>query len=71
MHDIKKFVSGLLQTTILESLGCIWFNRTETKDRETVAKKSISRTILNLLKDLHCSHSLICLNNLLQNQTAH
>eukprot|EP00250_Pteridium_aquilinum_P004713 c14915_g1_i1 orf=136-1305(+) len=30
---------GLLQTTILESLGCIWFNRTETKDREIVGKK--------------------------------
>ncbi|MCO5586241.1 hypothetical protein L7F22_040180 [Adiantum nelumboides] len=30
---------GLLQTTILESLGCIWFNRTEAKDREVVAKK--------------------------------
>ncbi|KAH7436031.1 hypothetical protein KP509_06G090200 [Ceratopteris richardii] len=30
---------GLLQTTILESLGCIWFNRTEAKDREIVAKK--------------------------------
>lgn len=30
---------GLLQTTILESLGCIWFNRTETKDREIVSKR--------------------------------
>ncbi|XP_031486729.1 glycerol-3-phosphate acyltransferase 9 [Nymphaea colorata] len=30
---------GLLQTTILESLGCIWFNRTEEKDRQIVAKK--------------------------------
>ncbi|MCO5598927.1 hypothetical protein L7F22_053026 [Adiantum nelumboides] len=30
---------GLLQTTILENLGCIWFNRTEAKDREIVAKK--------------------------------
>ncbi|CAI0551891.1 unnamed protein product [Linum tenue] len=30
---------GLLQSTILDSLGCIWFNRSEAKDRETVAKK--------------------------------
>ncbi|KAL2476936.1 Peroxidase [Forsythia ovata] len=31
--------NGLLQSTILESLGCIWFNRTESKDREIVARK--------------------------------
>lgn len=30
---------GLLQSTILESVGCIWFNRSESKDREVVAKK--------------------------------
>ncbi|KAJ7563973.1 hypothetical protein O6H91_03G132600 [Diphasiastrum complanatum] len=30
---------GLLQTTVLESLGCIWFNRTESKDRLIVAEK--------------------------------
>ncbi|KAL1366364.1 hypothetical protein HN51_014202 [Arachis hypogaea] len=30
---------GLLQNTILESVGCIWFNRTEAKDREIVARK--------------------------------
>ncbi|KAI3447892.1 hypothetical protein Pfo_004557 [Paulownia fortunei] len=30
---------GLLQSTILESLGCIWFNRSEAKDREIVARK--------------------------------
>ncbi|KAL9244816.1 hypothetical protein vseg_018541 [Gypsophila vaccaria] len=30
---------GLLQTTILENLGCIWFNRSEEKDRLTVAMK--------------------------------
>ncbi|KAL6497939.1 Glycerol-3-phosphate acyltransferase 9 [Orobanche hederae] len=29
----------LLQGTILESLGCIWFNRSESKDREIVARK--------------------------------
>ncbi|KAG6386383.1 hypothetical protein SASPL_155282 [Salvia splendens] len=29
----------LLQSTILESLGCIWFNRSEAKDREIVARK--------------------------------
>ncbi|KAF9684560.1 hypothetical protein SADUNF_Sadunf04G0130700 [Salix dunnii] len=29
---------GPLQSTILESAGCIWFNRAEAKDRETVAK---------------------------------
>jgi glycerol-3-phosphate O-acyltransferase 3/4 len=31
--------AGLLQSTILESVGCIWFNRAEAKDREIVAKK--------------------------------
>lgn len=30
---------GLLQSTILESVGCIWFNRSEAKDREIVTKK--------------------------------
>ncbi|KAM5550916.1 hypothetical protein ABKV19_027320 [Rosa sericea] len=30
---------GLLQKTILESVGCIWFNRSESKDREIVVKK--------------------------------
>ncbi|OAE20071.1 hypothetical protein AXG93_2584s1550 [Marchantia polymorpha subsp. ruderalis] len=30
---------GLLQTTVLESLGCIWFDRTESKDRSIVAQK--------------------------------
>ncbi|CAM6037170.1 unnamed protein product [Sphagnum compactum] len=30
---------GFLQTTVLESLGCIWFNRTESKDRLVVAQK--------------------------------
>ncbi|KAJ6310933.1 hypothetical protein OIU76_015619 [Salix suchowensis] len=30
---------GLLQSTILESVGCIWFHRSEAKDREIVAKK--------------------------------
>ncbi|XP_057249564.1 glycerol-3-phosphate acyltransferase 9-like isoform X1 [Beta vulgaris subsp. vulgaris] len=30
---------GLLQTTILESLGCIWFNRTEVKDRVDASRK--------------------------------
>eukprot|EP00270_Netrium_digitus_P009440 TRINITY_DN2867_c0_g1_i1.p1 TRINITY_DN2867_c0_g1~~TRINITY_DN2867_c0_g1_i1.p1 ORF type:complete len:409 (+),score=94.78 TRINITY_DN2867_c0_g1_i1:152-1378(+) len=30
---------GFLQTTVLESLGCIWFNRTEAKDRAIVAEK--------------------------------
>ncbi|ONK65916.1 uncharacterized protein A4U43_C06F2310 [Asparagus officinalis] len=30
---------GFLQTTILESIGSIWFNRTEAKDREVVARK--------------------------------
>lgn len=32
-------VVGLLQSTILESVGCIWFNRSEAKDREIVARK--------------------------------
>ncbi|MCL7047078.1 hypothetical protein MKW94_027598, partial [Papaver nudicaule] len=30
---------GLLQSTILESVGCIWFNRSEAKDREILARK--------------------------------
>ncbi|KAK8939963.1 hypothetical protein KSP40_PGU013019 [Platanthera guangdongensis] len=30
---------GFIQKTILESVGCIWFNRTEAKDREIVARK--------------------------------
>ncbi|KAG0584516.1 hypothetical protein M758_3G215200 [Ceratodon purpureus] len=30
---------GFLQTTVLESLGCIWFNRTEANDRHAVALK--------------------------------
>ncbi|KAG6536748.1 hypothetical protein ZIOFF_001816 [Zingiber officinale] len=30
---------GFIQKTILESVGCIWFNRTEVKDREVVARK--------------------------------
>ncbi|XP_059647402.1 glycerol-3-phosphate acyltransferase 9 [Cornus florida] len=30
---------GLLQSTILESVGCIWFHRSEAKDREIVARK--------------------------------
>ncbi|KAK1365301.1 putative glycerol-3-phosphate 1-O-acyltransferase [Heracleum sosnowskyi] len=30
---------GLLQSTILESLGCIWFNRAEKENREIVARK--------------------------------
>ncbi|KAG6482107.1 hypothetical protein ZIOFF_058736 [Zingiber officinale] len=30
---------GFIQKTILESVGCIWFNRTESKDREVVATK--------------------------------
>ncbi|KAH7833677.1 hypothetical protein Vadar_008678 [Vaccinium darrowii] len=30
---------GLLQSTIMESLGCIWFDRSEAKDHEIVARK--------------------------------
>jgi hypothetical protein len=33
--------AGLLQSTILESVGCIWFNRSEAKDREIVARKLV------------------------------
>jgi hypothetical protein len=36
---IFSFCVGLLQSTILESVGCIWFNRSEAKDREIVARK--------------------------------
>lgn len=41
MNDLFNFAFfvGLLQSTILESVGCIWFNRSESKDREVVAKK--------------------------------
>ncbi|KMT15920.1 hypothetical protein BVRB_3g056070 isoform A [Beta vulgaris subsp. vulgaris] len=35
----EEKVRGLLQTTILESLGCIWFNRTEVKDRVDASRK--------------------------------
>lgn len=31
--------TGFIQKTILESVGCIWFNRNDLKDREVVAKK--------------------------------
>jgi glycerol-3-phosphate O-acyltransferase 3/4 len=30
---------GFIQKTILGSVGCIWFDRTESKDREVVARK--------------------------------
>jgi glycerol-3-phosphate O-acyltransferase 3/4 len=30
---------GFLQTSVLESLGCIWFNRLESKDRLVVVQK--------------------------------
>ncbi|XP_078437390.1 glycerol-3-phosphate acyltransferase 9 [Wolffia australiana] len=30
---------GFIQKTILESVGCIWFNRTEATDREIVSRK--------------------------------
>ncbi|CAM8945260.1 unnamed protein product [Rhodiola kirilowii] len=30
---------GLLQSTLMESVGCIWFNRTEAKDRAIVSQK--------------------------------
>ncbi|KAL5198908.1 hypothetical protein ABZP36_002420 [Zizania latifolia] len=30
---------GFIQKTILESVGCIWFNRNDLKDREVVAKR--------------------------------
>ncbi|KAI3709923.1 hypothetical protein L2E82_39692 [Cichorium intybus] len=32
---------GLLQSNILESVGCIWFNRSEAKDCEIVARKYV------------------------------
>ncbi|KAH9622932.1 hypothetical protein KSS87_016615 [Heliosperma pusillum] len=41
---------GLLQTTILDSLGCIWFNRSEEKDRVIVARKqSFTMHLLQLM----------------------
>ncbi|WIA38686.1 hypothetical protein OEZ86_001991 [Tetradesmus obliquus] len=30
---------GFLQTTVLDSLGCLWFNRTQAKDRSLVAQR--------------------------------
>ena len=30
---------GFLQTKVLDSLGCLWFNRTEVKDRHLVAQR--------------------------------
>jgi hypothetical protein len=39
---------GFLQTTVLESLGCIWFNRTESKDRLVVAQKYVHLSLLHL-----------------------
>uniref|UniRef100_A0A453BDM1 Phospholipid/glycerol acyltransferase domain-containing protein n=1 Tax=Aegilops tauschii subsp. strangulata TaxID=200361 RepID=A0A453BDM1_AEGTS len=44
---------GFIQKTILESVGCIWFNRNDLKDREVVGRKcyvimfSIQTTILS------------------------
>jgi glycerol-3-phosphate O-acyltransferase 3/4 len=32
---------GFLQTAVLESLGCIWFNRLESKDRLVVVQKYV------------------------------
>lgn len=39
---------GLIQSTILESVGCIWFNRSEAKDREIVARKYVQYNELEL-----------------------
>ncbi|KAA8535936.1 hypothetical protein F0562_028414 [Nyssa sinensis] len=39
--------AGLLQSTILQSVGCIWFNCSEAKDREIVARKRNFRTCVN------------------------
>lgn len=33
---------GFLQTSVLSCLGCLWFNRTEVKDRKIVAEKMSS-----------------------------
>lgn len=54
---------GLIQTHILDSLGCIWFNRTESKDRALVGQK-----IKNHVMDLDANPLLIfpegtCVNN--------
>lgn len=40
-HPSSFLSAGLLQSTILESVGCIWFNRSEAKDREIVARKYV------------------------------
>jgi hypothetical protein len=40
--------TGFLQTTVLESLGCIWFNRTESKDRLVVAQKYVHPSLWHL-----------------------
>jgi glycerol-3-phosphate O-acyltransferase 3/4 len=31
--------AGFIQKTILESVGCIWFNRNDLRDREVTARK--------------------------------
>ena len=41
LNVVFNLRAGLLQSTILESVGCIWFNRSEAKDRETVARKYV------------------------------
>ncbi|CAN1344068.1 Glycerol-3-phosphate acyltransferase 9 [Linum perenne] len=38
MQKQKGWV-GLLQVTILDSVGCIWFNRSDAKDRKIVIEK--------------------------------
>jgi glycerol-3-phosphate O-acyltransferase 3/4 len=33
--------AGFIQKTILESVGCIWFNRNDLRDREVTARKYV------------------------------
>jgi len=49
--------TGFLQTTVLESLGCIWFNRLESKDRLVVVQKYVHPSPGYLFL-LYFSHSI-------------
>ena len=54
---------GLLQSTILESVGCIWFNRSEAKDREIVARKYVEYNEPKLFILVYvCINFLICVD---------
>lgn len=57
---------GFLQTRVLKSLGCLWFNRTESKDRELVQRRmvehvgSASATPLLIFPEGTCVNNEYC-----------